>query len=129
VILGQQYTFAHAASAGPPILLGNTKEKPDEVCYPRPGRLGVAALTIALAAGPAASTQKPDQHGDQQAVTTSAAPSPADPVPVGFADWTEVYAFQARLNAGRQGECHHRGTVSPFSGLIPRGRSFGKNSA
>ncbi len=63
--------------------------------------LGIAALTIALIAGPAASSQKSDQHGDQHGSSTVVA-SPPDPVPVGFTDWTEVYAFQTRLNAAAE---------------------------
>ena len=64
--------------------------------------LGVAMVTIALVAGPAASSQKPDQPGDQKAVSTRATPASGDPAPPGFANWTQVYAFQAKLNAGAE---------------------------
>ncbi len=63
--------------------------------------LGVAALTVALTAGPAMSSQKPDPGPDDKALTATA-PSSTQPVPSGFADWGAVYEFQGRLNAAAQ---------------------------
>jgi hypothetical protein len=61
--------------------------------------LGVAALTVTLTSGAAAAAQPPDTHGDHHAPTATSRPAPSSPVPAGFANWPDVYAFQARLNA------------------------------